>query len=113
MCKSSRKKEVWRHPATGATVKPRPSQIAAESAIRNASGIGRFERQALVSNPIELLHLLRGQVFVIPVAGQVWNSETDEVIADQRAVAVVWRDPFPDDQGNRLSIVRVFQWLFH
>ncbi|MCX6997567.1 MAG: hypothetical protein NTV49_10885 [Kiritimatiellaeota bacterium] len=65
-------------------------------------------RESLVANSYRLLSP-RQQLFTILLAAQVVGS--GGVLAEQRAVAVVWRDPYPDTNGRHPAFVRFFKWL--
>ena len=44
-------------------------------------------------------------------SGGVGVSSGEEMLIGRRAVAQVWRDPFPDDEGAHPCFVRYFKWL--
>ena len=67
------------------------------------------ERESLVANSYRLLSP-RQNLFTILIAAQVTGS-SGSVLAEQRAVAVVWRDPYPDANGRHPALVRFFKWL--
>jgi len=49
----------------------------------------------------------RQQLFIVVLAGQVRNEAGTQTLADARALAMVWRDPFAPHQ----SFVHFFKWL--
>lgn len=70
------------------------------------------EKESIVRNSAGLLSP-RQNMFTILLAAQVINDSYD-VLAEQRAVAVVWRDPYPFDPSVspvHSSFVRFFKWL--
>ncbi len=66
-------------------------------------------RESIVANSYRLLSP-RQNLFTILIAAQVTGS-SGGVLAEQRAVAVVWRDPYPDANGRHPALVRFFKWL--
>lgn len=73
-----------------------------------------LRREAVVRNACGLLNI-RQNLFTILVAGQSTAGAGPEVLAEARAVAVVWRDPYiaPDMDNNlrHRTFVRSFKWL--
>jgi hypothetical protein len=69
-----------------------------------------LEAESAVRNSIGLLRT-RQNLMTVYLGAQVLAANTDEVVADARAVAVVWRDPFPNPDGFHPSFVRYFKWL--
>ena len=67
------------------------------------------DRESIVANSYRLLSP-RQNLFTILIAAQVTGS-SGGVLAEQRAVAVVWRDPYPDANGRHPALVRFFKWL--
>ncbi|MBA4387855.1 MAG: hypothetical protein C0404_07730 [Verrucomicrobia bacterium] len=78
-----------------------------------------IELEALISNTAQLLGM-RQNLFTIVVAGSVFapypgiagqRAGPGMSLACQRAVAVVWRDPFPDENGKHRHEILFFKWL--
>jgi len=67
-------------------------------------------RESIVANSYRLLNP-RENLFTVLLAAQV--TAGSGVLAEQRAVAVVWRDPYPDTNngGRHPMLVRFFKWL--
>jgi hypothetical protein len=98
------------------------------SALLSEYGIvnNKFVRESVVRNSIELLGT-RHNLFTVFIAARVFaenydpanpdhfRNRGDFVQSDQRAVAVVWRDPFrtADSANNQTysSLVQYFHWL--
>jgi hypothetical protein len=70
------------------------SNVSHESVIRNSAG----------------LFSPRQQLFTVLVAAQVLQENTTNVLAEQRGVGLVWRDPYPVN-GRHETRVRNFRWL--
>jgi len=66
------------------------------------------EIESLIRNSCHLLSS-RQNLFTVLLAAQVYDG--DAVFAEQRAVAVVWRDPVPDADGRHPCFVRFFKLL--
>jgi Tfp pilus assembly protein PilX len=84
-----------------------------ESALEAASALLRdgIDAEALIRNSTGLFRT-RQNLFTIFVAAQTLAAATDEVTAERRAVAVVWRDPYAAAPGGRHEMyVRYFKWL--
>lgn len=73
-----------------------------------AAGIGanasEFERESVYRNAHGLFHT-RQNLFAILLAGK------SPIAVEQRALALVWRDPVPDANGHHPSFIRWFTWL--
>lgn len=70
-------------------VKANLTEMEKESFYRNAAGL---------LNP-------RQNVFLVLLAGK------SPIAVEQRALAIVWRDPIPDSSGRHPSFIRWFTWL--
>ena len=68
-----------------------------------------YERESIIRNSLGLFSI-RQNLFTIILAAQSLDSKTN-VLAEQRAVALVWRDPYPDSQNHHDMFVRFFKWL--
>lgn len=66
------------------------------------------QREAIIRNNIGLLSP-RQNLFTVILAAQVYDGSA--VFAEQRAVAVVWRDPVADSTGRHPTFVRFFKLL--
>ncbi|MDD3603745.1 MAG: hypothetical protein PHD86_00975 [Kiritimatiellae bacterium] len=66
-------------------------------------------RESLIRNTHRLLGV-RQNIFTIILAAQATDN-SDTVFGEQRAVAVVWRDPVPDADGRHPCFVRFFKLL--
>lgn len=72
----------------------------------------KFEQESLLRNSIELFDTQQNLFTIFLIAEAL--SPTGVTLSQQRAVAVVWRDPFPDAPGatgRHPSFVRFFKWL--
>jgi len=75
-----------------------------------------LDKEAFLRNTAGMLGT-RQNLFVILLAGgptrinQGITATTHNFLALQRAVAVVWRDPFPNAQGGHDTEVLFFKWL--
>ncbi len=67
------------------------------------------KRESLIRNTHRLLGV-RQNIFTIILAAQATDN-SDTVFGEQRAVAVVWRDPVPDADGRHPCFVRFFKLL--
>lgn len=68
-----------------------------------------MEKESVVGTASRLLNP-RQQIYTVVLVGQA-VSDSDQVLAEQRAVALVWRDPYPNDDGSHNSFVRWIHWL--
>ena len=67
-------------------------------------------QEGIVRNTSGLLSVQQN-LFTIFLGVRVLDR-SGTMAADQRAVAIVWRDPYPfDDQGHHRSFIRYFKWL--
>lgn len=83
----------------------------------NVPGTTPAKKEGLIRNTANLL-TTRQNIFTLIVAAQTGvdgnrngSIQDNEVTAEQRALVVVWRDPFPNAQGRHDSFVRFFRWL--
>jgi hypothetical protein len=81
------------------------------------AGLDRMQTEGVIRNTADILSV-RQNVFTILVAAQTGSDinnnqklDPDEVSGEQHAIAVVWRDPYPNAQGIHESFVRYFRWL--
>ncbi len=80
---------------------------AMSSALFTAAGVGggsEFRKESVYRNAHGLFHT-RQNLFVILLAGR------SNIRVEQRALAVVWRDPVADADGHHPSYIRWFTWL--
>lgn len=80
------------------------------------SGLDTLQKKAAIRNTSMLMGT-RQNIYTIVITAQSvrdannnGNVENDEVVGEQRAVAVVWRDPYPVN-GLHNTFVRFFRWL--
>jgi hypothetical protein len=66
-------------------------------------------KESLIRNSCQLLSP-RQNLFTLILAAQALDSLTN-VVAEQRAVAMVWRDPAENADGHHPAFVRFFKWL--
>ena len=85
------------------------SDISRVSSASLPSSFNSFEQESIIRNSIHLLSP-RQNIFTIILAAQSMDSYKN-VVAEQRALAVVWRDPYPDSSGHHDMFVRFFKWL--
>lgn len=69
----------------------------------------KFRRESLVRNSIGLWGT-RHQLYTVFIAARAFAENSDVVVSEQRAVAVIWRDPFVTG-GINPSGIQYFQWL--
>jgi hypothetical protein len=72
-------------------------------------GLDDMIKESVVRNSAGLLGV-RQNLYTILLAAQAY-SEKLQVVSEQRAVAVVWRDPYPAEDGTHPMFVRYFRWL--
>ncbi len=83
------------------------------------AGDNNCQRDAIIRNSVGLFNAHQNLYTVIVVAQAVkdlgnvgqWEDGTDLVTAEKRAVALVWRDPFPNANGVHETFIRVFRYL--
>lgn len=75
-------------------------------------GDNKFLDESPLRNSIDLFDTQQN-IFTIILAAQATTDDAanPRVLAEQRAVAVIWRDPYPDEDGRHLAFVRYFRWL--
>ncbi|MCX8109273.1 MAG: hypothetical protein N3G20_10765 [Verrucomicrobiae bacterium] len=71
-----------------------------------------LQKEAFYRNVADLLHP-RQNLFAIIIAGQTAHDPNryDVPKTDQRALAIVWRDPVKNKQGRHPCFIRWFTWL--
>jgi hypothetical protein len=74
-----------------------------------SEGLTDAQRESIIRNTYELFSL-RQNLFTVILAAQALDP-SGGVAAEQRAVAVVWRDPVANANGHHPAFVRFFQWL--
>jgi hypothetical protein len=74
--------------------------------------ITELDREAIIRNSCELVGV-RQNLFAILLAAQtaLTPEEYGPIRAEQQALAIVWRDPYPDASGRHPCFVRWFTWL--
>jgi hypothetical protein len=74
--------------------------------------ITELDREAIIRNSCELMGV-RQNLFAILLAAQtaLTPEEYGPIRAEQQALAIVWRDPYPDASGRHPCFVRWFTWL--
>ena len=50
-------------------------------------------------------------LFTIVSSGDAFYPANSQVAASQRAVAVVWRNPYPDANGHHECFIKMFKWI--
>jgi len=72
-----------------------------------------IEKESFYRNSVELLHPRQNLFLILLAAQTVTDPERYGSVprTDQRALAVVWRDPLPDSDGHHPCFVRWFTWL--
>ena len=68
------------------------------------SALTEAEEESFYRNAAGLLNP-RQNIFLILLAGK------SPIAVEQRALAIVWRDPIPDSSGRHPSFIRWFTWL--
>ncbi len=83
------------------------------SEIKNAAAFtnnySALDAEGILRNSADLL-TVRQQMFTIIVMGEAVDAYTN-VVGRAKCVAVVWRDPFPNANGDHATFVRHFRWL--
>lgn len=87
----------------------KPSELQYSSSGASYLDFSAIESEGLVREFSDLF-TVRQQMFTIVVEGEVLGA-TGEPLASQKALAVLWRDPFPDNSGRNEQFVRFFKWL--
>jgi hypothetical protein len=107
-------------------------ELTVQSVLDHLPGIsnpGKFTAESVIRNSMELLGT-RSTMYTVYLMARVFPSgydpdssrstidldelgvaEDDIVLSEQRAVALVWRDPAVNDSGENRAIVRSFIWL--
>ena len=85
------------------------------SAIGGLDAYTEIERESILAHCWGLIGI-RQNLFLIVVAegidtGGVGSRLGSNMMAGRRAVALVWRDPFPDEDGMHPCFVRYFKYL--
>ncbi|MBN1268712.1 MAG: hypothetical protein JXB04_03925 [Kiritimatiellae bacterium] len=91
------------------------------------AGYDNNQREAIIRNTYRLFNANQNLYTMIVVAqaindqgyyGQhkedgknLWVGKDDTITAEKRAVALVWRDPFPNSEGRHEMFVRQFKYL--
>jgi hypothetical protein len=93
-----------------------PVQLLA-MATSGKGGFGELEREALIRNACELF-TLRQQTYTIVIRADSFSPffgmtgvKKGSVLATAQAVAQVWRDPYPDPDGNHPCFVQFFKLI--
>lgn len=80
------------------------------------SGLDTLQKKAAIRNTSMLMGT-RQNIYTVVITAQAVRDannngsvENDEVVGEQRAVAVVWRDPYPVNSLHN-TFVRFFRWL--
>ncbi len=88
---------------------------AVSNAARGDGKMGEFERESVIRNSCGLF-TTRGQTFIIAVRGEAYSPmfgktsvEGGSVNAAKTAVAQIWRDSEPDENGNHPVFVQFFK----
>ncbi len=74
------------------------------STILNLANEDEVRKESFIRNSCGLLHT-RQNLFAILLAGK------SKIAVEQRALAIVWRDPLPTASGQHRSFIRWFTWL--
>jgi len=77
------------------------------------------QKESLIRNSYRLFNPNQNLFTLIVLAQTVKDLDgqgdfdvgTDEVTGEKRAVAVVWRDPFPNAEGRHETFIRLFRYL--
>ena len=90
--------------------------------------IGKYKGNAPEFSELRLEHFmrrasavynLRSSLFIVCMWGQALGTEPQDtgdrysfpVKAEAQAVALVWRDPYPDEKGEHRKFIRYMRWL--
>ena len=76
----------------------------------DAPGMDAMTRESFIRTTASLLGV-RQNLFTLILAGQALSDNGAEVVGEQRAVALVWRDPYKDASGKNRMFVRFLKWL--
>jgi hypothetical protein len=87
----------------------------------SGKGLNKNQREALIRNTWGLFSP-DNSLFTVLVIGQAikegpgqagsWDANTDVITGERRAVALVWRDPFPGKDGHHHEMfIRMFKFL--
>ena len=90
-------------------------QAVQDSAESGNEEFGEFERESVIRNSCGLF-TTRGQTFIIAVRGESYSPmfgktsvKGGSVNAAKTAVAQVWRDSEPDENGNHPIFIQFFK----
>ena len=92
------------------------SDIKAVSVPGSLGLTDELQRKSLIRNSAGLLSVRQNLFMVIVLAQSVVDANDDddvqaeEIVGEARAVALLWRDPYPEE-GMHETFVRYFRWL--
>ena len=93
-----------------------PAILALMDRVRNGEDFGEFERESLIRNSCGLF-TTRGQTFIVAVRGESYSPmyghkrslSTGTCNASKTAVAQIWRDSEPDEDGKHPMFIQFFK----
>lgn len=82
-------------------------------------GLSNNQKESIIRNSYRLFNANQNLYTVIVVAQSIkdadknglFNKSNDTVSGEKRAVALVWRNPFPDEDGHFEAYIRLFKYL--
>lgn len=75
------------------------------------TGLNNNRREAIIRNSYKMFTPTENLYTVFAVAQTFQDGETNAISGEKRAVALVWRDPFPNTDGRHEWFIRQFRWL--
>ena len=84
-----------------------------------AGKYNNMQKEAIVRNTYRLMNPNQNLFTIIVVAQAindqgvrgVFDSNTDTILGEKRAVALVWRDPFPNKAGRNEMFIRMLRYI--
>ncbi len=76
-------------------------------------------KESVIRNSYRLFNPNQNLFTIVVVAQSIndqgtkgaWDSDVDVITGEKRAVAIVWRDPFPNANNRHEMFVKMFRWL--
>ncbi|OQA29786.1 MAG: hypothetical protein BWY59_00086 [Verrucomicrobia bacterium ADurb.Bin345] len=79
--------------------------------IARPNGLNNNRREAVIRNSYKMFMPTENLYTVFVVAQTFQEGDPNAISGEKRAVALVWRDPFPNTYGRHEWFIRQFRWL--
>ncbi|MFH0881008.1 MAG: hypothetical protein V2A34_14935, partial [Lentisphaerota bacterium] len=91
----------------------------AQGGILSTYGYDNSEKESIIRNSYQLFSPNQNLYTVVLLAQSIndqgiigsWDPAEDQVTGERKAVALIWRDPFPNEQGRHEWFIRQFKYL--